>query len=91
MAVTASVEANAGGVRNPQPKFRLLEDERWLAALLLLPTMTLLGLFIAYPFIKGIMLSVTSARVGIPGEFIGFANFSRLFSDSISISSSSIA
>ena len=83
MAVTASVQANTGGVRNPQPKFRLLEDERWLGALLLLPTMVLLGLFIAYPFIKGIMLSVTSARVGIPGEWVGFDNFSRLFSDPI--------
>ena len=36
----------------------------WGTSLLLLPTMVLLGLFIAYPFIKGIMLSVTNARVG---------------------------
>ncbi len=83
MAVTATVQATTGGVHNPQPKWRPLEDERWLGALLLLPTMVLLGLFIAYPFIRGILLSVTSARVGIPGEFVGFDNFARLFSDPI--------
>ena len=45
--------------------------------------MVLLGLFIAYPFVRGILLSVSSARVGIPGEWVGFDNFSRLFSDPI--------
>ena len=35
------------------PITRMLEDERWLAAVLLLPTIVLLGLFIAYPFVKG--------------------------------------
>ena len=36
------------------PITRLLEDERWLASTLLLPTIALLGLFIAYPFVKGV-------------------------------------
>ena len=44
---------------------RLLEDERWLAAALLLPTVILLGLFIAYPFVEGVLLSVTDTKVGI--------------------------
>ncbi len=35
------------------PITRLLEDERWLATALLLPTIVLLGLFIAYPFVNG--------------------------------------
>src|SRR6201985_2653692 len=30
----------------PRPRFRLLEDERWLAFVLLVPTLVLLGLFI---------------------------------------------
>jgi multiple sugar transport system permease protein len=60
-----------------------LEDERWVAMLLLLPTMVLLGLFIAYPFVRGIILSVTSARVGIEGEFVGLENFRRLAVDPI--------
>src|SRR6201997_2239065 len=62
---------------------RLLEDERWLAVALLVPTVVLLGVFIAYPFVEGVLLSVTDAKVGIPGRFIGLANFKALLSDSI--------
>ncbi len=40
----------------------LLEDERWLAFVLLLPTVVLLGLFIAYPFVEGVLLSVTNTQ-----------------------------
>jgi len=61
----------------------LLEDERWLGALLLLPTAVLLALFIAYPFVKGVLLSVTDARVGVPGSFVGLQNFIALAHDSI--------
>ncbi len=66
-----------------KPKWRPLETEGNLALLLLLPTLTLLGLFIAYPFVRGIMLSVTNARVGVPGTFVGFENFTRLLTDPI--------
>jgi len=62
---------------------RLLEDERWLAAILLLPTVVLLGLFIAYPFAEGVLLSVTDARVGVPGNFVGLQNFEALSHDTI--------
>jgi multiple sugar transport system permease protein len=62
---------------------RLLEDERWLAAVLLLPTVVLLGLFIAYPFVEGVLLSVTDARVGVPGSFVGLQNFEALWHDTI--------
>src|SRR6185437_1491436 len=67
----------------PRPRFRLLEDERWLAFMLLAPTLALLGMFIAYPFVRGILLSVTNSRVGIQGEFVGLANFYKIFSDGI--------
>lgn len=86
MAVTTSDSAGPSAPRAPRmpkPKWRPLEDERWLAVVLLLPTMTLLGLFIAYPFVKGILLSVSSARVGVPGEYVGMENFNRLLSDPI--------
>src|SRR6059036_1183649 len=62
---------------------RLLEDERVLGSLLLLPTVVLLGLFIAYPFVKGVWLSLTSATVGNPGEFVGFGNYVKIWNDSI--------
>jgi multiple sugar transport system permease protein len=80
-----SVAASRAYVRSPRrgPVTRLLEDERWLAMLLLLPTVALLGLFIAYPFVKGIELSVTDTRVGVPGHFVGFQNFINVWNDSI--------
>jgi multiple sugar transport system permease protein len=65
------------------PVTRLLEDERWLAVVLLLPTVVLLGLFIAYPFVKGVLLSVTDTKVGVPGQFVGLQNFAVLINDSI--------
>jgi multiple sugar transport system permease protein len=64
-------------------RWRPLEDERWLAFVLLFPTIGLLGFFIAYPFVRGILLSVSSSRVGVPGEFVGLDNFARLASDPI--------
>ena len=62
---------------------RLLEDERWLALALFLPTVIILGLFIAYPFVEGVLLAITNARVGVPGHFIGLNNFEKLWNDSI--------
>lgn len=80
MAVTAMSTAGAG---RPPPRLRKLEDERWLAAVLLAPTAVLLGLFIAYPFFEGVMLSLSSAKVGDPGQFVGLANFAKLWDDNI--------
>jgi multiple sugar transport system permease protein len=74
-------------VRRALPRPRGLgqafEDERVLGTLLLLPTLVLLALFIAYPFVKGVWISLTSATVGDAGVFIGLANFQRLLADSI--------
>jgi multiple sugar transport system permease protein len=65
------------------PVTRLLEDERWLALVLMTPTVVLLAVFIAYPFAKGVELSVTDAKVGVPGVFVGLDNFKALANDSI--------
>jgi multiple sugar transport system permease protein len=62
---------------------RLLEEERWLALALLLPTLILLGLFIAYPFVEGVLLAVTNTRVGVPGKLVGMRNFEALWHDTI--------
>ena len=72
MAVTA-----LGGtdVVRPVARLRKLEDERWLALVLLAPTAVLLGLFIAYPFFEGVMLSLSSARFGEEVHFVGLKNF----------------
>jgi multiple sugar transport system permease protein len=84
MALT-TVAHQAGYAATPRrgPVTRLLEDERWLAMLLLLPTLVLLALFIAYPFVEGIRLSVTDTTVGVPGKFVGLQNFEEIWSDSI--------
>src|SRR3954463_9648774 len=65
------------------PITRLLEDERRLAVCLMLPTLVLLALFIAYPFFNGILLAVTDTRVGVPGKFVGMENFAKIWSDAI--------
>src|SRR5215207_2355218 len=75
--------AVAGAEARPIPRLRRLEDERWLAIPLLFPTALLLGLFIAYPFIEGVLLSLTNQRVGVPGEFVGLNNFVKIWNDSI--------
>ena len=80
---TVAAPSSYVGTPRRGPITRLLEDERWLALLLLLPTVVLLGLFIAYPFVKGIMLSVTDTRVGVPGHFVGLKNFEDVWNDSI--------
>src|SRR6187549_3183069 len=61
----------------------MLEREDALAFWLLFPTLVLLTLFIAYPFVRGVWLSLTNSTVGEPGHFIGFANFAKIFDDSI--------
>jgi multiple sugar transport system permease protein len=84
MAVSYAVAPRAyAGAPARGPITRLLEDERWLAVALLLPTVVLLGLFIAYPFVKGVLLSVTDSKVGVPGQFVGLENFDKLWNDSI--------
>jgi multiple sugar transport system permease protein len=78
-----SPQVTAVGVPRRGPVTRLLEDERWLGLALLAPTVILLGVFIAYPFVKGVELSVTDTRVGIPGHFVGLQNFAQIWQDDI--------
>src|ERR1051325_3259017 len=85
MATIEQAAASRGYAALPRrgPLTRALEDERWLPSVLLLPTIVLLGLFIAYPFVKGVLLAVTDTKVGVPGHFVGTANFEKLWHDSI--------
>ena len=71
------------GTSRPSGLTRFLENERLLAGILLSPTVVLLGLFIAYPFVMGVWLSLTNASVGNPGEFVGLKNFIKAWNDSI--------
>jgi len=62
---------------------RALESERLLAIVLLAPTVVILGVFIAYPFVMGVWLSLSSTSVGNPGQFVWFRNFAKAWDDSI--------
>lgn len=48
---------------------------------ILAPALLVLLLFIAYPFVLGIWLSLTDKRVSVPGNFIGFDNFVKDLQD----------
>ncbi len=43
----------------------------------------MLGLFVAYPFVRGIWLSLLNSVVGREGEFVGLQNYTKLWNDSI--------
>ena len=60
------------------------ERREWLLALILLtPALVMLGLFVAYPFVRGIWLSLLNSVVGREGEFVGLQNYTKLWNDSI--------
>ncbi len=61
----------------------LLEREASLGVLLMLPGALLLMVFMAYPFLLGIWLSLTDSSIGRMGSFIGLRNFSDLLTDSV--------
>ena len=65
------------------PLTDLLENERFLAVVLLAPAVILLGAFIAYPFVMGIWLALSDTSVGNLGHFVGLANFTKAWNDSI--------
>jgi len=69
--------------RRPNRWSGLLEREPVLAAVLLAPTLVILTLFIAYPFVLGIWLAVSDKVVGRPGSFVGLHNFQVNLNDQI--------
>ena len=62
---------------------RLKGRRGWLGFWFMMPAAVILLLFLAYPLIKGIWLSFTSARIGRDGEFVGLENYEWLWDDSV--------
>ena len=60
-----------------------LERDEILGYLLLAPGLAVLIVFVAYPFLYGVWLSLTDLRIGEGGTFIGLRNFANLLQDSI--------
>lgn len=55
--------------------------------ILMLPLLLWVAMTMIYPLIYGIQLSLTNQRlIGIEGEFVGLANFTRLFNDRVFLS-----
>lgn len=61
--------------------FKNEEEEQ--AYIFLVPAAIILLLLIGYPFIYGVYLSFTNARVGSTGTWVGLANFYRLLKSSV--------
>ena len=63
----------------PTPRYRpwgqLLEREGSLGYILMAPALLILVVFLAYPFVLGLWFSLSSARIGVPGVFVGLAHF----------------
>jgi multiple sugar transport system permease protein len=82
-AVPTPVAVAVPRVRPAPQVGQLLEREHVLAGLLLAPTLVILTIFIAYPFVLGIWLSVSDKVVGRPGSFVGLQNFRVNLDDTI--------
>jgi multiple sugar transport system permease protein len=68
--------------RDPTAWDRLKADHNWLGLWFMLPAAAFLILFLAYPLGLGIWLSVTDARLGRGGVFVGIENYEFLWDDS---------
>ena len=62
---------------------QLRSNRNWLAFWFMLPAAGFLILFLAYPLGLGLWLSLTDARIGRPGEFVGVENYQWLSDDSV--------
>lgn len=61
---------------------RLKVNRQWLGFWFMVPAMTFLILFLAYPLVLGVWLSFTDARIGRGGAFVGLENYEWLIDDS---------
>lgn len=71
-------------IRQPTRSGRLTvaSERRIIVIVFLLPALALIGLFIVYPSLYSIALSLTNASlIRLEWEFTGFANFERLLQD----------
>jgi multiple sugar transport system permease protein len=69
-------------IRRPSLVARL-DSPRVLGYVLIVPAAIILLGLLAYPLLLGMWLSLTSATIGNPGQFVGFANYATIFADPI--------
>ena len=90
--VPGRVPPAAGGTRDPRlsgapPIERWRSRDKWAALAFLTPNLALFGLFVVLPVIGGVGLSFFRWNLIDTPEFVGFANYVRLFSDDRAMSS----
>ncbi len=77
MAATNTM--GAGAAPHPSSTWeRLKHDRDWLGFWFMLPAAAILIFFLAYPLGKGVWLSLTDAKIGRAGQFIGLENYTEL-------------
>lgn len=75
MAVRSQSVAATGALARQGPLGRLLEREAVFSWLMLAPAVVFLLLFVAYPFVYGIYLSLEQRAVAQEGTFVGLQNY----------------
>jgi len=68
-------------IAEPSTWERLMTDRNWLGFWFMVPAAAFLILFLAYPLGLGVWLSVTDARLGRDGVFVGLENYEFLWDD----------
>lgn len=68
-------------IERPSRWTLLLNSQSFTAFLFLFPTMLVLGVVVAYPFVSAVLLSFQDKYVGAPGKWIGWGNYVELFGD----------
>src|SRR5262245_60970023 len=85
MVATQKVdEVRATGARRAtRRRYGLLARDQHVAYAFIAPAFFLIAVLVAYPFVLSVWLSLSDARVGSTGSFIGLDNFRHLLSSSI--------
>ena len=75
MSIITRPRVGSVGIRHKRPS--PFDNETFLGYLLLVPTVLVLTIFLAFPFVYGVVLSTTSTEVGDEalGKFVAFANY----------------
>lgn len=82
--ITAETRSERGVIEVPRGKVRFWDREAPLAYLFMVPGLLILVLFMAYPFILGIYLSLTDKMVGFADfDFVGLENYQLLLRDPV--------
>jgi multiple sugar transport system permease protein len=86
--MSAQTPVQSAAVSTPAPSLKVristkLEEQKVLGYVLMTPALLLILIFIAYPFVLGVWMSLTNKVVGTQGEFIGLANYAKLLNSDI--------